>query len=264
MLYYRRATVRWGVPVRHVSPAAHNAWMDRKHIVEEIRRTAAANGGVPLGSHRFYAETGIRRRDWLGKYWARWGDALREAGLAPNSLQGAYDDAFLLEKLATLTRELGSFPVREELRLKTRRDSTFPSHSTFDRFGGKHDLVDRLVRYCTESGGYDDVLAICSAIERLTPEPKVPDPADAAFGFVYLLKSGRYYKIGRTNAAGRRERELAIQLPEPTALIHSIKTDDPVGIERYWHGRFESRRKGGEWFALTAEDVVAFKRRKFM
>jgi hypothetical protein len=27
-------------------------------------------------------------------------------------------------------------------------------------------------------------------------------------GFVYLIKSGRFYKIGRSNAVGRREREL--------------------------------------------------------
>lgn len=48
---------------------------------------------------------------------------------------------------------------------------------------------------------------------------------------MYLLRSGRFYKIGRSNAVGRRERELAIQLPERAALVHSIKTDDPSGIE---------------------------------
>ena len=36
--------------------------------------------------------------------------------------------------------------------------------------------------------------------------------------------------------------QLAIQLPEETKLIHEIKTDDPVGIEEYWHKRFRGRR----------------------
>ena len=84
------------------------------------------------------------------------------------------------------------------------------------------------------------------------------------FGFVYLLRSGRNYKLGRTNSFGRRERELALQLPERAQTVHVFKTDDPVGIERYWHMRFADRRKNGEWFELTSDDVTAFNRREFM
>jgi|SRR5579859_2763961 len=82
-------------------------------------------------------------------------------------------------------------------------------------------------------------------------------------GFVYLLRSVKHYKLGRTNAAGRRLRELAIQLPQKPDTVHVIETGDPEGIEQYWHRRFADRRQGGEWFALSADDVRAFKKRHF-
>ena len=54
--------------------------MDKQHIIDEIRRTAKDNGGAPLGTDRFQQETGIKSADWFGRFWARWGDALGEAG----------------------------------------------------------------------------------------------------------------------------------------------------------------------------------------
>lgn len=40
--------------------------MTKEHILSEIRRTAATNGGVLFGVARFFAETGIRESDWHG------------------------------------------------------------------------------------------------------------------------------------------------------------------------------------------------------
>src|ERR1700691_5328972 len=96
--------------------------MDRQHILEEIRRTAKSNGGVPLGHVRFEEETGIRYYDWFGKHWGRCGDAVREAGCSPNTLQAAFSDDKLLAKLVGLIRELGRFPGNGDLRLKKRND----------------------------------------------------------------------------------------------------------------------------------------------
>jgi len=238
---------------------------DRHFILDEIRRTAAENGGIPLGRDAFLTATGIKQTDWYGRFWARWGDAIREAGFAPNQMQGAFAEDDLLGKVAWLVRELGHFPVEGELRLKNRSDKSFPSHSTLARLGSKQKLAARLVEYCERVGGLEDVAALCvgrsrSPARREAEEAKAPAPN----GFVYMLRSGRSYKIGKTNAVGRRERELAIQLPEKANTVHVISTDDPAGIEAYWHRRFDAKRKNGEWFELTAAAVAAFKRRKFM
>jgi hypothetical protein len=84
---------------------------------------------------------------------------------------------------------------------------------------------------------------VASGIHKDRPGQDVDKPETLIAGFVYLLKSGRHYKIGKTNAMGRRKYELAIQLPEKLRAIHSIKTDDPDGIEQYWHTD-DLRQKG--------------------
>jgi len=240
--------------------------MTRSHILDEIRRTAQANGGVPLGRQRFCSETGIKKDDWLGRYWARWSDALREAGFTPNRLQARLDDSLAIERMALMIREFNRLPTEAELKMQRRGDPTFPSHNVFKRFGSRSRLATAVISWCQQRSDYDDVIVTCAShqTDDVTDAPDQAVSDGEVFGSVYLLRSGRYYKIGRSNAVGRRERELAIQLPQKAVVVHSIKTDDPPGIESYWHRRFEARHKNGEWFELTALDVRAFKRRRFM
>ena len=238
--------------------------MTRDEIVTQIKRAAAAIGGNPLGRAKFQAITGIGQPQW-GRYWARWSDAITEAGLPPNPRQQAYDSEFLLARLAKYVAELGRFPVATELRMKRRDDPSFPSHNTFARFGGKTQLAQQVIRYCQTAPDLDQVVRICQPIAAVpAPIGAQADITPTPVGSVYLIRSGRYYKIGRSNAPARREYELALQLPEQPKTIHVIETDDPAGIEHYWHNRFQHKRKGGEWFALSAADVAAFMKRKFM
>lgn len=238
--------------------------MTKEHILPEIRRTAAANGGQPLGRARFLAQTGIREADWHGRYWIRWSEAVSEAGFSPNELNPGRSDDEMLERLAGLVRELQHFPVVGELKMKSRSDPSFPNFKTFQRFGSKGQQIDALAAFAKQCG-YDDVADICArgAARRRSPTGGEAGEADrTAPGYVYLLRHGsaREFKIGRTANPIRRAGEVGIELPQRLEPLHVIETDDPAGVEAYWHRRFAEKRLNGEWFALTAPDIRAFKR----
>jgi hypothetical protein len=123
--------------------------MTKDEILDAIRRCASEDGLAP-GKGRFESETGIRESVWIGKYWARWSDALREAGFEPNRLQSAYPESDVLSSLALLARELGQFPTHAEMRIKRRSDPSFPSHNVFARFGNRAAVATRLLAYCSD------------------------------------------------------------------------------------------------------------------
>jgi len=238
--------------------------MTKQHILQEIKRLALVNNSKPPGQGVFSNATGIKKHEWHGKYWLKWSEALQEAGFVPNQMQTGYEEDFLLEKLIGLAREIGHFPVDSELRMKAFKDKGFPNPNTYRvSLGRKSQLVSKVVEYCRQRSDFEDVIRMC---ETASPKIKSDEASeeesesDEKIGIVYLIKSGKFYKIGKTNSIGRREYDLAIQLAEKPTTVHIIKTDDPDGIEAYWHRRFAAKRKGGEWFDLNASDIKAFKK----
>lgn len=73
--------------------------------------------------------------------------------------------------------------------------------------------------------------------------------------FVYLMedKRNRRFKIGRSRTPGKREKTLQSEVPDIT-LRFSIPADE--SHERTLHERFRDRRVRGEWFELSADDVL--------
>jgi Meiotically up-regulated gene 113 len=235
----------------------------RDRVVEEIKRIAKASNGKAPGVHAFERETGIKKSSWSGVIWGRWGDALVEAGFAPNTLQGKSDPEFLLRKLCEAARHYGRIPPEGDLRIYHRNiDPEFPSHGTLNlNFGSKPEMLERLAKWIADKPHYADIQTMLPHVAA--PMRSKPARAGKADGSVYLIKSGKHFKIGRSDQIERRIKEIRIALPEEATLEHTIATDDPPGIEGYWHRRFADRRANGEWFALTPQDVLAFKRRKF-
>lgn len=85
------------------------------------------------------------------------GDAIREAGFQPNQFQRAFAEDELIEKFITLIRELHHFPVRGELKMKSRNDEHFPAHNVFTRLGSKQQFAQEILSYCEKHAGYEDV-----------------------------------------------------------------------------------------------------------
>jgi hypothetical protein len=183
---------------------------------------------------------------------------VREAGYEPNAMQHRrHTDDDLLRHLALLTSTVGRFPTNAHLRMERGSNPEFPSANVFgSRLGTKDRQIDRLRDFIERTPEFADVSAMLPAVaeqeeEIAEPLEDDPDAAQPVPGYVYLVRSGKFHKIGRSNDHGRRAYEIGLQLPEKLEVVHTIETDDAVGIERYWHERFRDRRRNGEWFVLT-------------
>lgn len=235
--------------------------LSKETIVRAYHDLVKKTGGKVIGEGVFKRESGVSPYYWRGGFWPSWSAFQEELGYPPNRPTTRIPDEALLRRFAELTLEKKKIPTQAELRLKRRQDPSFPDHAAFRRWGGREQLLSKLIEFCERREQF------APGLELLTPAvSRNLDQRLESFrvkGFIYLLWSGKKYKLGRTNAVGRRLRELAIQLPEKPNLVHVIETDDPEGIENYWHHRFAEKRQGGEWFSLSREDVKAFKKRRF-
>ena len=109
------------------------------------------------------------------------------------------------------------------------------------------EMPREFAEWASNKADWSDVALICSrSMAKTTRMAK----KGAELGTVYLLRSGRYHKIGKSNSVGRREYELGLNTPEPCRLVHVIKTDDPNGIERYWLKRFEGKKRTESGFSF--------------
>lgn len=234
----------------------------REYILAEIRRVSEAQGGKPPGWTTFAKATDIRLHDWRGVHWTKWSDATRAAGYQPNAPIVGYGKDYFLRKLAEATRHFGAIPNTIQMAMYRRKDTTFPARQTFNKnFSSRVEMLSNLAEWVKCNGEFEDIASMVAA--EATPPAEDGRRSGIADGLVYLIKSGAHYKIGRSAELERRVKEIRIALPEAAVLLHAIRTDDPSGIEAYWHRRFEARRANGEWFKLTNADIAAFKRRKF-
>lgn len=95
----------------------------------------------------------------------------------------------------------------------------------FRRFGNRVGVATKVIELLGDDPAFDDVVAICEPVAAARRVDRAEPDSAAPVEYVYLMKSGRHYKIGRSNSAGRRVYEVALQLPEKVELVHTIETD---------------------------------------
>ena len=109
----------------------------------------------------------------------------------------------------------------------------------------------------------EEVDTFSSAKEALT-HYLFTNTTEWANGFVYLLKSGDHYKIGRARSVDDRVKQISPKTPLPVELVHSFPCQDVAATEYYLHLRYQHRRTNGEWFALNRQEIDEVKSIKFM
>lgn len=240
--------------------------MTKEDAISLIRDLAARNGDkVSLRS--FIEESGIpeyrlRRELWF----SGWNLLLQEIGLTTNEffIDKTSDDD-VASSVAKLIVRLQHWPTEDEFFKEKKANPTFPGVSVIRRAKKSGKLRALLERDLTDN----ETSAITRAIVKRLPvanedQTDDNDTSVRVQGFVYMMRAGQRYKIGKTNSPVRRYREIQLELPDELIKVHTIETDDPTGIEAYWHKRFDEKRiRNSEWFELDANDVRAFKRRKY-
>jgi len=78
-------------------------------------------------------------------------------------------------------------------------------------------------------------------------------------GFVYLIKSGIYYKIGISRDPKQRIKNLQTSTPLKVKKIIVKEVENYLRIEEDLHEKFKEKRVRREWFNLNKEDVSTIK-----
>ena len=74
-------------------------------------------------------------------------------------------------------------------------------------------------------------------------------------GYVYLIRSGEFVKIGVACNVAQRLRTLQIAHATPLVLLGLAECEDPYGTEKKIHVRLAAKHMRGEWFDLPDHDL---------
>jgi hypothetical protein len=240
----------------------------KEETLEKMKEWSRENNSKTPSEKVFfeYAEIGIHDLKKLG--WSHYGALVQEAGLKPNKFDKTkYNKTGLCVLFVGTIREKNKWPTRGELDVKHFQDPNFPNYGTFvNQLGLTGDLAQSILDFIKDKKGFEDIEDICVPIIEKYKNDQITNNAGKTVEQVYMYKyknQSQPIKVGRSNDVFTRGIQLAAGGHDKLELLHFIKTDDPIGVEQYWHNRFRQlgrEEQANEWFKLKPEDVKAFKR----
>lgn len=78
-------------------------------------------------------------------------------------------------------------------------------------------------------------------------------------GYIYVIKSGEYYKIGRTVCLKDRIKKYITENPNEVKVLLNEKVVDYVDVEDKLLKMFKKKKHRGEWFKLDNSDIDIIK-----
>ena len=84
---------------------------------------------------------------------------------------------------------------------------------------------------------------------------QIPNYEFTDFGWIYIIKSGSYYKIGKTKNIIGRLKTHQVSSPFDLEIIHKKELFNHPAIEESLHNIFSKKRTRSEWFNLDKNDL---------
>lgn len=122
-----------------------------------------------------------------------------------------------------------------------------------------HELINGLVRFYDTFSDADIEIMNTTEAEPQTQNVEKRSAAPAP-GYIYLLRGVHgHFKIGYSKEPHQRIERFEVMLPFPIQVMHLIPTNHMRRAEKCLHERFAEKRRSGEWFELSDEDVYTIK-----
>jgi hypothetical protein len=145
----------------------------REEVITAIQSVSKSMPGKVLTQRHFFTESDVTISDVL-RYFPKWSDACREAGVGHDTSRDRIADDILLSDWGNVARSLGHIPSLTEYKVNGSH-----SRNVFDRFGKWVDIPRVFEERCANAKEWRDVLAIIRTAsektirKKLTADPKV-------------------------------------------------------------------------------------------